>query len=130
MAFHLSTAFVTIASNSADSDFDHLVAFYKGLSSQEPNPFLPQVYAEFNLPSLRLGIFRPKDSNSSEFNHSANSSISICLEVDSLEKVIEHLEKLGYPSQREIMTASHGREIYAYDPAGNRLIFHQGHNKL
>jgi predicted enzyme related to lactoylglutathione lyase len=130
MAFHLSTAFVTIASNSTDSDFERLVAFYKGLSSQEPKPFLPQVYAEFKLPGLRLGIFRPKDSNSSEFNHSANSSMSICLEVDSLEKVIEHLKALGYPPPGEIITASHGREIYAYDPAGNRLILHQSHNKI
>ena len=130
MPFHLSTAFVTIASNSAGSDFDRLVAFYKGLSSQEPKPFLPQVYAEFNLPGLRLGIFKANYSNSSEFNHSANSSMSICFEVDSLEKVMEHLKKLGYPSQGEIMTASHGREIYAYDPAGNRLILHQSHDKV
>jgi hypothetical protein len=130
MAFHLSTAFVTIASNSADADFDRLVVFYKGLSSQEPKPFLPQIYAEFNLPGLRLGIFRPNDSNSSEFNHSVNSSMSICLEVDSLEKAIEHLKKLGYPPKGEIMTTSHGREIYAYDPAENRLILHQGHNKV
>jgi Glyoxalase/Bleomycin resistance protein/Dioxygenase superfamily len=130
MTFHLSTAFVTIASNSASSDFDRLVDFYRGLSSQEPKPFLPQVYAEFNLPGLRLAIFRPKDTHSSEFNHSAHSSMSICLEVDNLEKVIEHLRKLGYPPQGEIMTASHGREIYAYDPAGNRLILHQDHNKI
>jgi Glyoxalase/Bleomycin resistance protein/Dioxygenase superfamily len=130
MTFHLSTAFVTIASNGASSDFDRLVDFYRGLSSQEPKPFLPQVYAEFNLPGLRLAIFRPKDAHSSEFNHSTHSSMSICLEVDSLEKVIEHLKALGYPPQGEIMTASHGREIYAYDPAGNRLILHQGHNRI
>jgi hypothetical protein len=129
MTFHLSTAFITVASQSASS-FDHLVAFYQGLFSQEPKPFLPQVYAEFKLPSLRLAIFKPKDSNLDEFNHSAHSSMSICLEVDSLEKVIEHLEKLGYPPPGEITIASHGQEIYAYDPAGNRLILHQGHNKI
>jgi hypothetical protein len=33
---------------------------------------------------------------------------------------------LGYPPPGEIITASHGREIYTYDPAGNRLILHQG----
>ncbi len=130
MAFHLSTAFVTIASQSIDSDFDHLVAFYQGLFSQEPKPFLPKIYAEFKLLGLRLAVFRPKDAHSSEFNHSTHSSMSICLEVDSLEKIIEHLEKLGYPPPGEIMTASHGREIYAYDPAGNRLILHQGHSKI
>ncbi len=26
-----------------------------------------------------------------------------------------------------LITASHGREIYAFDPAGNRLILHQSH---
>jgi predicted enzyme related to lactoylglutathione lyase len=130
MAFHLSTAFVTIASQSTDSDFDHLVAFYQGLFSQEPKPFLPKIYAEFKLPGLRLAVFRPKDAHSSEFNHSTHSSMSVCLEVDSLEKVIEHLRKLGYPPPGKIMTASHGREIYAYDPAGNRLILHQGPSKI
>jgi predicted enzyme related to lactoylglutathione lyase len=120
-SFHLSTAFLTIAT----IDFDRLVAFYQGLSTQEPKPLIPNVYAEFNFSGLRLAIFRPKDSNASEFNHSANSSMSICLEVDSLEAVIEKLKELGHAPQREIMTASHGREIYAYDPIGNRLILHQ-----
>ncbi|MGA7954094.1 MAG: glyoxalase [Gloeobacterales cyanobacterium] len=129
MVFHLSTAFVTIASNTGP-DFDRLVAFYKGLSSQEPKPFLPQVYAEYHLPGLRLGVFRANDSHSSEFNHSANSSMSICLEVDSLEKIMEHLKKLGYPPKGKVMTASHGREIYAYDPVGNRIILYQSHKKV
>lgn len=121
MAFHLSTAFLTIAT----IDFDGLVAFYQSLFTQEPKPFIPNVYAEFNLPGLRLAIFRPKDSNASEFNHSANSSMSICLEVDSVEKTIEKLKELGHAPKGEIMTTSHGREIYAYDPIGNRLILHQ-----
>ncbi len=125
MAFQISAAFLTIARTSASSDFDRLVDFYKGLCAQEPKPFLPKVYAEFHLPGLRLGIFRPKDSHSTEFNNSAHSSMSICLEVARLEEAIEHLKTLGYPPQGEIMTASHGREIYAYDPAGNRLILHQ-----
>ena len=120
-SFHLSTAFLTIAT----IDFDGLVAFYKGLLAQEPKPFIPNIYGEFNLPGLRLAIFRPKESHASEFNHSANSSMSICLEVDSLEAAIEKLKKLGHAPKGEIMTASHGREIYAYDPIGNRLILHQ-----
>jgi hypothetical protein len=127
MAFHISAAFLTIASTSASTGFDHLVDFYKGLCAQEPKPFVPNVYAEFNLPGLRLGIFKPKSSNSSEFNDSTHGSMSICLEVDSLEKAMEHLQALGYPPQGEITIASHGREIYAYDPAGNRLILHQIH---
>jgi predicted enzyme related to lactoylglutathione lyase len=127
MAFQISTAFLTIASTSASTDFDRLINFYQGLCAQEPKPFLPNAYAEFNLSGLRLGIFKPKDAHSSEFIESAHSSMSICLEVDSLEKAMEHLDALGYPPQGEITIASHGREIYAYDPAGNRLILHQIH---
>jgi predicted enzyme related to lactoylglutathione lyase len=127
MAFQISTAFLTIASTSTSSDFDRLVNFYQGLCAQEPKPFLPNAYAEFNLPGLRLGIFKPKEAHSSEFIESAHSSMSICLEVDSLEKAMEHLKALGYPPLGEITMASHGREIYAYDPAGNRLILHQIH---
>lgn len=127
MAFQISTAFLTIASTSARADFDRLVNFYQELCTQEPKPFLPNAYAEFHLSGLRLGIFKPKDAHSSEFIESAHSSMSICLEVDSLEKAMEHLKALGYPSQGEITTASHGREIYAYDPVGNRLILHQSH---
>ena len=45
--------------------------------------------------------------------------------VDNLERSINELAQLGYPPQGQITTASHGREIYAYDPDGNRLILHQ-----
>jgi hypothetical protein len=38
---------------------------------------------------------------------------------------IATLTHLGYPPPGEIIEASHGREIYAYDPAKNRLILHQ-----
>jgi hypothetical protein len=51
----------------------------------------------------------------------------MCLEVNNLEDVIAHLTDLGYPPPGEIAIASHGREIYAYDPDGNRLILHQSH---
>jgi hypothetical protein len=51
--------------------------------------------------------------------------MSLCLEVASLEDSIDKLTQLGYPPLAQITTASHGREIYAYDPDGNRLILHQ-----
>ncbi|EDX77907.1 hypothetical protein MC7420_7645 [Coleofasciculus chthonoplastes PCC 7420] len=35
------------------------------------------------------------------------------------------MSNMGYPPPGEIIVASHGREIYAYDPNGNRLILHQ-----
>jgi hypothetical protein len=77
---------------------------------------------------LRLGIFKPKDIHQPQFEDSAGSGMSLCLEVDDLEEAIAYLKTLGYPPPGEIITASHGREIYAYDPAKNRLILHQSRN--
>jgi len=51
--------------------------------------------------------------------------MSLCLEVADLEGAIAHLTQLGYPPSGAIITASHGREVYAYDPDGNWLILHQ-----
>ncbi|MGL4621884.1 MAG: VOC family protein, partial [Chroococcidiopsis sp.] len=36
--------------------------------------------------------------------------------------------EIGCPPLGQIVTASHGREIYAYDPDGNRIILHQAKN--
>jgi hypothetical protein len=102
-----------------------LVQFYAQLLEQEPKSYIPKVYAEFQLSGLRLGIFNPKENHRAEFEHSAQSSMSLCLEVNDLEEAIAHLTRLGYPPPGEITTASHGREIYAYDPDRNRLILHQ-----
>ena len=74
---------------------------------------------------LRLGIFQPKKNHQSEFDRSTGSRMSICIEVENLEMAIEHLTKIGFPPSGEITTASHGKEIYAYDRDGNRLILHQ-----
>ncbi len=114
-------AFVTIAS----VNFDVIVDFYTQFLEFTPQPYLPQVYAEFSIAGLRLGIFAPKSSNQAEFGQPSNSGMSLCLEVDSLECSINRLSNLGYPPPGQITTASHGREIYAYDPDGNRLILHQ-----
>ena len=121
MPFPYSNAFVTLATTEAEA----LVKFYTQFLDKEPESYIPNVYAEFQLPGLRLGIFKPRDDHHAEFENSAQSGMSLCLEVDDLEEAIAHLATLGYPPLREITTASHGREIYAYDPAGNRLILHQ-----
>ena len=121
MTFQYTAAFATLAA----TDIDTLVGFYAQLLTQEPKLYIPDVYAEFQLSGLRLGIFKPKENHRVEFENSAQSGMSLCLEVDDLEKAIAHLASLGYPPPGEITTASHGREIYAYDPAKNRLILHQ-----
>jgi predicted enzyme related to lactoylglutathione lyase len=114
-------AFVTIAS----INFDRVVEFYTQFLGLTPQPYIPAVYAEFAIAGLKLGIFCPKSSHEDEFGHSSQSGMSLCLEVDSLEDAIDKLTQFGYPPLGQITTASHGREIYAYDPDGNRLILHQ-----
>ncbi|MEA5602874.1 VOC family protein [Nostoc sp. UHCC 0252] len=121
MVFHYTNAFVTIASINCED----LVNFYAKLLEQKPVFLVPNVYAEFNLDGMRLGIFKPKNTNESEFEPVSKSKISLCLEVSNLEDAIAHLTALGYSPPGKISIASHGREIYAYDPDGNRLILHQ-----
>jgi len=102
-----------------------MLAFYVGLLGRQPDAIVGEQYAEFQLPGLRLGIFKPKNSHAGEFESKSSGSMSLCLEVDDLERAIAHLRTLGYAPAGEIIGASHGREIYAYDPQGNRLILHQ-----
>lgn len=105
--------------------FDEVVDFYRQLLEQSPQPFQTGIYAEFRINSLRLGIFKPKADHQSEFATSLGSGFSLCLEVENLEQAIAHLQAIGYPPKNPITTASHGREVYSYDPAGNRLILHE-----
>jgi catechol 2,3-dioxygenase-like lactoylglutathione lyase family enzyme len=120
MTINYTTALMTLAT----LDIDKLVNFYTNLLEQQPVTNIMNVYAEFNLAGMRLGIFQPKQTHNSEFQNAAQSKVSLCLEVN-LETAIAHISNLGYPPPGEIAIASHGREIYAYDPDGNRLILHQ-----
>jgi hypothetical protein len=117
-------AFVALAS----SQLEVMVAFYEGLLAQQATPFWPGRYAEWALKGgLKLGIFGPKADHQAEFAAEAAGPFSLCLEVENLEAAIAHLTRLGYPPPGPVQTASHGREVYAYDPDGNRIILHQGH---
>lgn len=121
MLFDCTAAFVTLAT----SDLKKLVSFYTKLWQQKPQIYRENAYAEFQLSSLRLGIFQPSKSNETEFANSLNSKMSLCFEVRDLDGAIAHLTNIGYPPPGEVIIASHGKEVYAYDPDGNRLILHQ-----
>ncbi|MEC4816847.1 MAG: VOC family protein [Scytonema sp. PMC 1069.18] len=121
MTFNYIDIFVTLAT----AKIENLLSFYTQFLGIEPTNVIPKVYGEFQLPGLKIGIFQPKSSQLSEFETSRNSTMSLCLEVKDLESTIAHLTALGYPPPGEIIKASHGQEIYAYDPDGNRLILHQ-----
>ncbi|HSM81906.1 MAG TPA: VOC family protein [Nodosilinea sp.] len=121
-ALGCTSAFVTLAS----MEFERLVDFYSQLLGQAARPYQPNRYAEFQLPGLRLAIFRPKIDQAGEFAAPGSGAMSLCLEVVEVAGAIAHLTRLGYPPPGPVITASHGREVYAYDPDGNRLILHQG----
>lgn len=126
-----TSALVTLATR----DLDKLVTFYRQLFRQEPHPYHPNVYAEFQISGLRLGIFRPRDTDISEFANARGSTISLCLEVNDLEATLDSIQQLyitadqahdlSQLSTSQIIFASHGREIYIYDPDGHRLILYQ-----
>ncbi|MEA5450644.1 VOC family protein [Leptolyngbya sp. CCNP1308] len=116
-----TSAFVALAS----VNFDRLVSFYSDLLNQPAQPYQRDRYAEFRLPGLRLAIFKPNPDQTSQFAAPSSGAMSLCLEVTDLERAIAHLTQLGYAPPGPGLTASHGREIYAYDPDGNRLILHQ-----
>ncbi|MBD2306816.1 VOC family protein [Chroococcidiopsis sp. FACHB-1243] len=124
MVLNCMDSLVTLATH----DFELLSNFYQQFLEQSPVNQIPSIYAEFQVTGLRLGIFKPKASNQAEFMNSTQSSMSLCLEVKDLEAAIAHLTTIGYPPPGQIVTASHGREIYAYDPDGNRIILHQAKN--
>ncbi|MGB3653016.1 MAG: VOC family protein [Rivularia sp. (in: cyanobacteria)] len=123
MSFRFTEAFVAIAT----VNFEELVDFYVQLFAQKPSIYIPNSYAEFQVSNLKLGIFKPKESHVCEFNDSFKSHMSLCLEVNDLESAMDHLESLGHPPFGEITNASHGREIYAYDLDGNRIILYQSY---
>ena len=106
---------------------EDLLQFYAQLLGQEPQPYIPNIYGEFQLTGLRLGIFKPKETHLGEFAPipARTGAMSLCLEVADLEAAINHLTALGYPPTDPIQIAAHGREIYARDPLGNRLILHE-----
>lgn len=116
-----SSAYLTLATDQVSQ----LVDFYSRLLGQPAQPQSSPGYAEFHLVGLRLGIFQPRADHSEEFLGSRGGSMSLCLEVPDLTAAIAQLHHLGYPPPGPIIGASHGQEIYAYDPDGNRLILHQ-----
>lgn len=121
MSLRCQTAFVAIAA----ANFAEVCEFYERLFTQAPAQFAPNIYAEFHLPNLKLGIFCPKTP--AEFVGAG--AVSLCLEVVNLDEAIAHLKAIDIPLPRAIMTASHGREVYLYDPAGSRIILHESPRK-
>ena len=116
----LQAAFIALAT----AQLSRQVDFYNRFLKIAPTPYTA-TYAEFSLKGLRLAIFVPKADNAAEFAASRSGAMSVCLEVSDLKGAIAHLQAIGYPPPGNVLSSSHGQEIYAYDPDGNRLILHQ-----
>lgn len=122
MSLRYTAALLTLST----THFSTLTQFYSQLLNLQPVILRPNAYAEFHLPGLKLAIFHPKATPHTPYpTPHTPTGMSLCLEVENLDAAIAHLTQLGYPPQGDIITASHGREIYAHDPDGNWLILHQ-----
>lgn len=121
MTLHPQALLLTLATQ----QLSVLIAFYQGLLQRPPQQYQPEIYAAFELNGVRLGIFQAQSEHWSEFAGTTSGAMSLCLTVDDLERAIAHLAELGGPSPGPIRLASHGREIYGYDPDGNRLILYE-----
>ncbi|MBE9174452.1 VOC family protein [Synechocystis salina LEGE 06155] len=116
------TAFLTIGT----VHFAEVVTFYQFLLEQAPLPYSPERYAQFQLPGMVLAIFSPHPDQTQEFSCSDQSGLSLCLEIPDLPTAIAKIAQFYAPiKEQKIIHASHGREIYLYDPAGNRIILHE-----
>lgn len=121
MALSPNQAFLALAAQ----DFNQLVTFYQALLGRSPQPLIADRYAEFQLSGgLRLAIFPPKPSAQAEFHLNSAGPLSLCLGVPDLAEALVQLQQLQCP-HGEIQLASHGKEVYAYDPQGNRIILYQ-----
>ncbi len=104
-------------------DFARAVAFYAGLLGREPDERIRDAYAAFHLPGLRLAIFRPRAGGADDFRNppGRRAGLNLVLEVADVPRAAVEVERLGGSSTAPFETP-HGREAYAYDPDGNRLI--------
>jgi catechol 2,3-dioxygenase-like lactoylglutathione lyase family enzyme len=104
----------------ATPDLPRLQAFYQDLLGTEPVAVIPEIYVEFQLSGLRLGLYR---SHHPDFV-AQPGAISICLQVKSLEAFLQNpsLPGLQLSSERH---AEHGKEVDCRDPDGNRIVIHE-----
>ena len=109
----------------ADLTEGGLIGFYGALLGARPLRHQPGSYGELVLPGgLVLAIFVPKPAARSAFEGATAGAMSLCLQVPDLEGTIARFEAAG-GTVGELKTASHGREAYGADSAGNRVILYE-----
>jgi catechol 2,3-dioxygenase-like lactoylglutathione lyase family enzyme len=121
MQLEYTEAFAAIGAN----HYAETVDFYRAVFGREPDERIRDIYVAFHLPGLKLGIFEPRAENRPEFENptDAHSSLNLVLRVPSVERARAELAaRRPRRPPGEICDTNHGREFYAYDPEGNRLI--------
>jgi predicted enzyme related to lactoylglutathione lyase len=112
-------AFVTLAA----PQWERSIAFYSQLLNQEPHGLQADRYGAFDLGSWKLAIYRPKREELEP--PGTYPALSLCFQVPDLDETLTHLAKLNLDPPGPIQAASHGREVYLYDPDGNRIILYE-----
>lgn len=106
--------------------FEEVVAFYEKLFGTKPIDAIGQSYVEFDIAGLRIGIFKPRETNLEKFENKDRDGhgLSICFQLQHLDDLIAECRAKGFDIGDPI-TTRHGREAFLYDPQHNRLIFSQ-----
>ena len=123
MSIDYTEVFVAIGSE----NFDKTVAFYVAVLGREPDERTRDIHVAFHLPGLRLAVFKPRAAHTAFFRNppDRHSGLSLVLRVPNVERAAAELTRLGAPSPSPVIETSLGREVYGYDPDGNRLILVQ-----
>ncbi|NJM46152.1 MAG: VOC family protein [Alkalinema sp. RU_4_3] len=112
-------AFVTLAA----PQWDRSIAFYSQLLAQEPEGLQTDRYGAFDLGGWKLAIYRPKLEEQEP--PAAYPTLSLCFQVPNLDETLVYLATLNMEDPGPIQQVSHGREVYLYDPDGNRIILYE-----
>ncbi len=112
----VQTGLVSIAT----ANLARLQAFYEALLGISPAVMMTNVYVEFRVPGLRLGLYT---SHNPDFVARLGAT-SICLQVTSLDPILA-LAVIAEQSISKIRHDFHGREFDVVDPDGNRVVIHE-----
>lgn len=119
MTFSIRRSLITVAV----MDWQQSLTFYRNLLQLEPQVLQPGRYAEFRLADCTISLYKPRLEETPTAEGNPYPSLGICLHVDSLQAALAQLNLVNHG----IQASSHGREVYLYDPNGNRIILYEPH---
>lgn len=99
--------------------------FYSALLGVMPHLAVSDRYVGFAVNGQRLGLFRPRQSEQQDWR-STPGAWSLCLYVPDLQAACQTVLSAGGHIATKAIAEDYGRECYAQDPEGNRLILCQG----